>query len=103
MLGRPYVSQYASPLACSQTIVRLLIHLYPLSNSFIAFKTGAGLCVRLFNSTQVSDGSRGGAGGPAPPPAYFQTKLRLVPHYLRVWMTTPPPSPLLSEGLDPPL
>ena len=25
------------------------------------------------------------------------------PSYLRVWMTAPPPPPLLSEGLHPPL
>ena len=113
MLGRPSVSQHASPLARSQTIVRLLMHLYPLSNSFIAFKAGAGLCGRLFNSRQVSGGSREGAGGaslfldqtearraennffgdqltPAPPPP--------PPPYLRLWMT----APFLSEGLEPP-
>ena len=28
---------------------------------------------------------------------------RPLPSYLRVWMTTPPPQPLLSEGLHPPL
>ena len=97
MLGRPSVSQHASPLACSQTIVRLLMHLYPLSNSFIAFKAGAGLCGRLFNSRQVSGGSREGAGGAS----LFldQTEARPAPlPYLRLWMT----APFLSEGLEPP-
>ena len=57
-------------------------------------------------SLHYSGGSRGGAGGGAPP--YFQTELRpegpksiffgdQAPPYLRIWMTWPP----LPQGLDP--
>ena len=55
----------------------------------------------------ISGGSRGGA---RPPLFLDQTEARRAekncfwdrsPHYLRVWLTAPPPP--LSEGLDPPL
>ena len=108
MLGRPSVSQYANPLACSQTIVRLLMHLYPLSNSFIAFKTGAGLCGRLCNSRQVSGGSREGARGARAPSLFLdQTEARRAESNF-FGVQAPPLSqglddrPFLSEGLKPP-
>ena len=95
MLGRPSVSQHASPLASSQTIVRLLMHLHPLSNSLIAFKAGAGLCGRLFNSRQVSGGSREGAGGAS----LFldQTEARRAENN---FFGEQPPRPSLSQALD---
>ena len=96
MLGRPSVSQHASPLASSQTIVRLLMHLHPLSNSLIAFKAGAGLCGRLFNSRQVSGGSREGAGRGA---SLFldQTEARRAENN---FFGEQPPRPTLSQALD---
>ena len=96
MLGRPSVSQHASPLASSQTIVRLLMHLHPLSSSLIAFKAGAGLCGRLFNSRQVSGGSREGAGGGG---SLFldQTEARRAENN---FFGEQPPRPTLSQALD---
>ena len=52
--------------------------------------------------TNTCGGSSGGARGARPPPPYFYTKMRpegqkklTGPPYLRVWMTAPPPSPLI--------
>ena len=97
MLGRPSVSQHASPLASSQTIVRLLMHLHPLSNSLIAFKAGAGLCGRLFNSRQVGGGSREGAGGGGGSLFLDQTEARRAENN---FFGEQPPRPTLSQALD---
>ena len=55
--------------------------------------------------------SSGGSRGAPPPPTlffdqnFFPNFLETAPPstYLRVWITAPPPSSPLSEGLDPPL
>ena len=71
------------------------MHLHPLSNSLIAFKAGAGLCGRLFNSRQVSGGSREGAGGGS----LFsdQTEARRAENN---FFGEQPPRPTLSQALD---
>ena len=60
MLGRPSVSQHASPLACSQTIVRLLMHLYPLSNSLVPVYVEGSLTL----DRPVADPGKGPGGPP---------------------------------------
>ena len=75
----------------------------------LLIKKGFGASTLL---SSPSDGSRGGAMGACPPPLILRPnwgpKGRNIffgdcPPYLRVWMTTTPPLPPSSEGLDLPL